>query len=214
MSPPPPLEIIYQDTDVAVINKPGGLLSVPGRGPDKQECVVNRLKEMIPGLIEQPAVHRLDMATSGLMVLGLNKESHRELSGQFASRQVEKKYIALVDGIPEARAGTICLAFRLDPANRPHQIFDPRHGKMAISHWRLVAGGDSGSRIEFTPFTGRTHQLRLHAAHQLGLACPIIGDPLYGKGKEGERLMLHSTELSFHHPLSGRRLKLHSPPPF
>ncbi len=208
------LHILYQDNELAVVEKPGGLLSVPGRGPDKQDCVVNRLRKLIPAAISQPAVHRLDMATSGLMVLAITKEAHRILSGQFAKQQVKKKYIALVDGLIEKEEGQIELAFRLDPDNRPHQIYDPIHGKKGHTHWRLIGRKNKNSRLEFTPSTGRTHQLRLHASHALGLNTPIIGDPLYGNSKRGEQLMLHATFLSFAHPSSGKILQFSSEPPF
>ena len=214
MTPECKLDILHRDSHLVVVNKPGGLLAVPGRGPDKQECVVNRLKELISSCIAQPAVHRLDMATSGLMVLALTRAAHANLSGQFATRQVGKKYIALLEGVPDEESGEIKLAFRLDPDNRPHQVYDPVQGKMGMTRWRLVSSEKRMARVEFTPITGRTHQLRLHAAHELGLHCPIVGDPLYGRGKEGEQLMLHATQLAFFHPASGERLCFRSLPPF
>ncbi len=208
------LNILYRDDFIAVIVKPGGLLAVPGRGPDKQDCVTSRLRELIPSSIRQPAVHRLDMATSGIMVLALTKEAHAHLSQQFASRQVEKKYIAVVEGTPAGASGEIQLAFRLDPDNRPHQVYDPVNGKLGITKWQLISSEGNTSRLELYPHTGRTHQLRVHAAHELGLHCPIIGDPLYGKGKEGDQLMLHAAELSFYHPDTEEKLVFISPPPF
>ncbi len=214
MIPDQKLDIIHRDTHLVVVNKPGGLLSVPGRGPDKQDCVVNRLKGLIPSCMAQPAVHRLDMATSGLMVLALNKEAHANLSGQFARRQIDKKYIALLEGVPQGEGGEIQLAFRLDPDNRPHQVYDPVQGKTGITRWQLISAQGMISRIQFTPITGRTHQLRLHAAHGLGLHCPIVGDPLYGSGKEGDRLMLHATRLAFYHPASKEKICFSSEPPF
>ncbi|MEN8257901.1 MAG: RluA family pseudouridine synthase [Thermodesulfobacteriota bacterium] len=210
----PGLDILYRDGHIVVVNKPGGLLAVPGRGPDKQDCVTKRLKDTISSCIAQPAAHRLDMATSGLMALALTKEAHAHLSQQFAKRQVDKKYIALVEGVPAGTGGEIHLAFRLDPDNRPHQIYDPVQGKMGITRWRLISSQDNISRLEFHPLTGRTHQLRLHAAHVLGLRCPIIGDALYGSGKEGDRLMLHATQLAFIHPASKKRMLFTSGPPF
>ena len=208
------LDILYRDDHIVVVNKPGGLLAVPGRGPDKQDCVTNRLRKIIPACIVQPAVHRLDMATSGLMVLGLTKEAHAHLSKQFADRKVGKKYIALVEGTPPGKSGEIKLAFRLDPNNRPHQIYDPVEGKIGITKWQLVKSEAGLSRLEFYPQTGRTHQLRVHTSHKLGLHCPIVGDALYGRGKEGDQLMLHASELSFSHPDSGDKLCFTSPPPF
>lgn len=208
------IEILHRDSHIVVVSKPGGLLAVPGRGPDKQDCVVNRLKNLIPDCIAQPAVHRLDMATSGLMVLALTTTAHAHLCRQFAERQVDKKYIALLDGLLKGQGGEIKLAFRLDPDNRPYQIYDPEQGKMGITRWRLIGHAEGMSRVEFTPVTGRTHQLRVHAAHELGLHCPIVGDPLYGRGLEGDSLMLHATQLAFYHPASGQRISFTSLPPF
>ena len=220
------MEIIFADQELVVVSKPGGLLAVPGRGLDKQDSVVSRFKAQFPGAINQPAVHRLDMATSGLMVLALTAEAHRQLSCQFSQRQVDKVYIALLDGaVSEAVAGKngeIELRFRLDPDNRPYQVYDPVQGKVGITRWRRLAFSETlfGSevrpqtRIEFIPLTGRTHQLRLHAAHPLGLGCPIIGDSLYGSGKMGDPMYLHATRLAFTHPLSKKRLEFYSPPPF
>jgi tRNA pseudouridine32 synthase/23S rRNA pseudouridine746 synthase len=208
------LTIIHTDPFFVVIDKPGGLLSVPGRGPDNQDCVVNRIKTLFPGSVDQPAVHRLDMYTSGLMVLALTKETHRCLSRQFEHRIVEKRYIALLDGSVEEIAGEITLSFRLDPNNRPYQIYDPIHGKAGITRWRRLKYVEGKTRIEFMPLTGRTHQLRLHAAHKLGLGCPIIGDRLYGNGKEGDQMLLHASYLSFLHPCTDRRMHFSSHAPF
>jgi tRNA pseudouridine32 synthase/23S rRNA pseudouridine746 synthase len=212
------LEIIYADQQLAVVNKPGGLLAVPGRGPEKQDCVVRRLKELFPDTLAQPAVHRLDMATSGLMVLALTAEAHRHLSHQFSERQVEKKYIALLDGSVEGEGGEIILRFRLDPNNRPRQIYDPVQGKTGITRWhRLQTCGSKSrpqTRVEFTPLTGRTHQLRLHASHELGLGRPIVGDSLYGSGKMGDPMLLHAALLAFTHPATGERVVFSSPVPF
>lgn len=212
------LEIILADQELVVVNKPGGLLAVPGRGPDKQDSVVSRLKEQFPEAIAQPAVHRLDMATSGLMVLALSTEAHRQLSQQFSQRQVDKIYIALLDGAVSEERGEIELRFRLDPDNRPYQVYDPVQGKLGITHWRRLAlcGSKEApqTRIEFIPHTGRTHQLRLHASHPLGLGCPIIGDSLYGSGKMGDPMYLHAASLAFTHPQTRKRLEFYSPPPF
>ena len=140
------MEILFIDPLFVVINKPSGLLSVPGRGPEMQECVVNRIKALFPDCINQPAVHRLDMATSGLMVVARTSAAHHHLSIQFAERLVDKRYIALLEGILRHQSGEIALPFRLDPDNRPHQIHDPLHGKMGISRWRLL-----GIEGAFTP---------------------------------------------------------------
>ncbi len=212
------LDIIYADQQLAIVNKPGGLLAVPGRGPEKQDCVVNLFKKKFPSSIAQPAVHRLDMATSGLMVLAFTAEAHRDLSRQFAERQVEKQYIALLDGLVKKEEGEIILRFRLDQDNRPCQIYDPIQGKIGITRWRRLEI-QSGkfhpqTRIEFTPLTGRTHQLRLHAAHELGLGCPIVGDSLYGTGKMGDPMLLHAARISFVHPIRNERMELSSAVPF
>lgn len=208
------LKILYRDQHLVVVEKPGGLLAVPGRGPEKQDCVSTRIRQLIPECIEQPAVHRLDMATSGLMVLALTREAHRHLSMQFAERRVEKRYLALVAGVVDGKAGEICLRFRLDPENRPYQIYDPVQGKLGVSRWCKRADIDDQSLIEFTPLTGRTHQLRLHAAHPLGLGQAIVGDGLYGQGRPDEPLCLHATGLQFTHPASGEVMDFTSPAPF
>ena len=194
------LELIHHDAELIIVEKPSGLLAVPGRGPDKQDCVVNRIKDRFSGIIEQPAVHRLDMYTSGLMLLAKTRKAHQHLSRQFELRQVEKQYLALVEGMVKEVKGEIRLAFRLDPDKRPYQVYDPINGKMGITRWERLAVEGSRTRIKFTPLTGRTHQLRLHAAHPKGLGAPIIGDRLYGYGKEGETMCLHASRLAFRHP--------------
>ncbi|WP_028583454.1 RluA family pseudouridine synthase [Desulfogranum mediterraneum] len=208
------LEILYREPGFVVVSKPGGLLAVPGRGADKQDCVVSRVRTLFPHAIAQPSVHRLDMATSGLMVLGLSKSVHRHLSMQFAARSVVKRYLAVIEGQPGTEAGVIRLRFRLDPENRPHQVYDPEQGKLGVSHWRLLGLQGERAVLELFPQTGRTHQLRLHTSHPLGLAAPIVGDPLYGTGREGDRLLLHAAGLQFLHPESEEPLCFFSPPPF
>lgn len=208
------LDIVHQENNFVVIDKPSGLLSVPGRGPDMQDCVVNRLKSLFPHCMEQPSVHRLDMDTSGLMVLALAKDIQRNLAIQFQERRVEKSYIAILDGIVAADSGEIELAFRLDPDNRPHQVYDPVQGKIGHTRWRKLGEENGCTRVEFSPATGRTHQLRLHASHELGLGFPIVGDRLYGSGTAPGQLKLHASFLSFDHPQSGRRLSFESRPKF
>ncbi|NOR23375.1 MAG: RluA family pseudouridine synthase [Desulforhopalus sp.] len=210
------LDILYHDSDIVVINKPGGLLSVPGRGPEKQDCAASRLRQHFSNMIDQPAVHRLDMYTSGLMVFAITTGAHRFLSGQFEKRMVVKKYTAVVEGIIEGISGDIHLPFRLDPDNRPLQIYDPVHGRMGITKWQKLETTETTTRIEFTPLTGRTHQLRVHAAHPrpMGLGFPIVGDSLYGLGKDGHQMMLHASYLQFLHPETSKYLEFHSPPPF
>lgn len=210
------LDILYHDSDIVVINKPGGLLSVPGRGPEKQDCAASRLRQHFSNMIDQPAVHRLDMYTSGLMVFAITAGAHRFLSGQFEKRMVVKKYTAVVEGIIEGISGDIHLPFRLDPDNRPLQIYDPVHGRMGITKWQKLETTETTTRIEFIPLTGRTHQLRVHAAHPrpMGLGFPIVGDSLYGLGKDGDQMMLHASYLQFLHPETSKYLEFHSPPPF
>ena len=208
------IEIVFSDSDIVVVNKPGGLLAVPGRGPEKQDSVSTRLQNSFAGMIKQPSVHRLDMYTSGLMVFAMTKASHRNLSDQFASRKVNKTYCAVLEKKINPEGGEIHLAFRLAPENRPYQVYDPERGKMGISFWKKLGTSDNTTTVKFTPLTGRTHQLRLHAAHPLGLDAPIIGDSLYGSGQDGDMMMLHATELEFSHPRSGKTMRFTSPPPF
>ena len=214
------LEILYRDKDIVVINKPSGLLSVPGKGKDKEDCAEARVRNLFPDAPKQCAVHRLDMETSGILVLALNKEAHRKLNEQFAEGKVHKKYIALLDGIlhgkPEGRTE---LPFRLDIENRPHQIYDPVNGKIGITEWKKLGVEKGLTRIEFSPLTGRTHQLRLAASCPVelgGLGIPIAGDTLYGSGKTEAfpRLMLHATEILFIHPVNGRHIHITCPPDF
>lgn len=208
------LDIIFQDEEIVVVNKDAGMLSVPGRGPEKQDCVVKRLKEYLPNCIEQPSVHRLDMDTSGLMVLALNSQSHRHLSIQFQEKQVTKKYCALLEGELSSSSGKIELPFRLDPNNRPYQIYDPEHGKSSLTYWHTIGREGDFTRVEFRPVTGRTHQLRVHSSHPLGLNAPIVGDRLYGQRKTTDRMLLHATYLSFSHPGNGNLLEFESPAQF
>lgn len=198
--PPYDIEIIYEDEELAVLIKPGGMLAVPGRGPEKQDCAVNRLRRQFPDIISQPAVHRLDMFTSGLMVFAKTSATHRHLSMQFANRQVTKKYLAVLEKDLSTGHGAINLSFRLDPDNRPLQVYDPVHGKTGTTEWHRIGGDGTTCTVEFIPRTGRTHQLRLHAAHSLGLNAPIIGDSLYGSGTDGDRMHLHASELTFFNP--------------
>lgn len=208
------MTIIHQDQDLVVVVKPSGFLSVPGRGEDKIDSVAHRIRTSITGCIAQPAVHRLDMDTSGLLVLALTKEAHRDLSMQFQERRTEKHYLALLDGILEGDEGTITLPFRLDVDNRPYQIYDAVHGKMGTTHWKKIAIEENYTRVAFHPVTGRTHQLRIHAAHEKGLGIPILDDPLYGNGCDPGRMKLHAAELTFTHPSTGETLHFKTPAPF
>lgn len=211
------LKILYRDNDIIVVNKQSGLLSVPGRGPEKQDCIVNRVKKIFPECIEQPSVHRLDMETSGLMILAFTKDAHRNLCRQFEEGLVQKKYVALLDGILAKKeipqSGTMELFFRLDIENRPHQIWDSVYGKKAITEWKILdvekylsplENKKNVTRVLFIPHTGRTHQLRLASADSHGFEIPIIGDTLYGHCEPNERLMLHSCYIKFTHPSTGK----------
>ncbi len=208
------LDIVYEDKHIVVVNKPSGLLSIPGRGIEKLDSVTTRLKEICPHCIEQPAVHRLDMDTSGLMVLALEAVGHRNLSIQFQDRKIYKRYIAVLDGVLDANSGRIELPFRLDVDNRPLQIYDEEYGKMGITEWRTLEVGDGLTRVEFVPLTGRTHQLRVHAAHKKGLGVPIVGDLFYGVGPFLCDLQLHATELRFKHPVTGEGMTFIKEPIF
>lgn len=202
-----------------VVEKPPWMLSVPGKGPDKADCVAARVAALFPAATGPLVVHRLDMETSGLIVLGLDPDAQRELSRQFEARQVEKAYVALLGpaiqgGLPDpldADAGTVELPIRADLENRPHQVVDHDQGRAALTHWRVIGREIDRVRVRFEPVTGRTHQIRIHAA--AGLGRPIIGDGLYG-GEPAARLMLHAAELSFLDPGTGRRLDFASRPAF
>ncbi len=204
------IQILHSEPSFVVVEKPGDFLAVPGRGPDKQDCVVNRIKKIYTSCIDQPAVHRLDMQTSGLMVLALSREAHKRLSRQFEERLVKKRYIALLEGVVEKSSGRIQLPFRLDPDNRPYQIYDPVNGKIGITLWKKITVEKGKTRTEFIPLTGRTHQLRIHSAHPLGLGCPIVGDRLYGMGRQGDSMLLHASYLAFQHPVTGESLEFTS----
>ena len=212
------LDIVYCDASLLVVNKEGGLLSVPGRGEDKQDCVESRVRRLFPSAPKQCAVHRLDMDTSGLLVLALDKETHRRLSMQFMQQEVEKEYVALLEGVIKEEGGEVHLPFRLDVDHRPYQIYDEERGKWGTTIWKKVRVESSSvgmvTRIHFKPLSGRTHQLRLHSSHPKGIGHAIIGDRLYGTGKEGDRLCLHASFLSFIHPHTKEKLCFTSPVPF
>lgn len=214
MSGGPLLEIVHEDDAFVIVNKQGGMLSVPGRGQEKIDSVTHRVRQMFPGCIEQPAVHRLDMDTSGLMVVARAAEAMSELSRQFRERETDKRYIALLDGVVEEEQGVIELPFRLDVENRPFQIYDEVHGKLGTTHWKKLAIEGGKTRVEFIPITGRTHQLRLHSAHEKGLGIPIVGDPFYGAGTGPGQMKLHACELSFKHPITGERMSFSLAPDF
>lgn len=228
------IKIIYRDENILVVEKPSGLLSVPGRGAEKQDCVVRRMQRLFPKTIAQPSVHRLDMDTSGLMVLAFDSQSQKNLSEQFALGKVRKKYIAVLDGILQneklgitraTKSGRLEIRHRVDIENRPHQIHDEVHGKLAITLWTRERiwnmRGAQGlnwrtvTTVSFEPLTGRTHQLRFAAASPLGLNTPIVGDNLYSKeDARGGRLLLHASYLSFAHPATGEQMEFFSAPEF
>lgn len=202
----PPPEFLYVDDALLVVDKPAGLLSVPGRGPDKQDCLAARVVQHYPGTC---VVHRLDMATSGLIVFARNAEMQRQLSRLFALRQIAKNYVALVAGTPPA-SGEIALPIGPDWPNRPLQKVDPLNGKPALTRFTRLETSPRGTRLLLEPVSGRTHQLRLHLA---AIGHPIVGDMLYG-GTPAERLLLHATSLAFIHPISQESLVLQSAAPF
>ncbi len=205
------IEIIYADDYLVVANKPTLLLSVPGRGEDKQDCLISRLSVKFPAIL---TVHRLDWETSGLTVLALNKDIHRQLSRQFQEREVNKEYVAVVYGQPEQDLGEINLPLRCDWENRPRQIVDPVQGKASQTYWQCLERLSDRSRLLLKPVTGRSHQLRVHL-QQLGH--PILGDPLYAHPQAlnmAERLLLHASQLEFKHPAKREMVKFCSPVPF
>ncbi|RJS16021.1 RluA family pseudouridine synthase [Corallococcus sp. H22C18031201] len=210
--PPTPLDIVYEDAAVVVLDKPAGLLSVPGRDSALTDSVLTRLRERHPSAAGPLLVHRLDLDTSGLLVAGLQAQAHAELQRQFTLREVTKRYIAWVAGSVQGEHGVIDFPMRVDLADRPRQIHDPVHGKPALTRWQVLERQPARTRVAFFPLTGRTHQLRVHAAHPLGLGAPIVGDRLYGHADA--RLFLHAEALSFRHPVTGERLDFERPAPF
>ena len=205
------LDIVYQDSSVVVVNKPAGMLSIEGKGPDKQDCIASRVRSFFPSCIAQPCIHRLDQATSGLMVLGLTDQAHDKLSLDFEQRRVHKEYEALAEGMIQEESGVIDLPMRLDVDNRPHQIVDHENGKNALTEWQRLSienrDGRKVTRLRLIPHTGRTHQLRVHCAY--GLGHPILGDALYGNGvsSDAPRLMLQARLLEFRHPVTGADMR-------
>ena len=193
------LEIMYEDEWLSVVNKPAGMLSVPGKSDI--DSVYGRVRRMYPEATGPMVVHRLDMATSGLILIAKTKEVHQNLQAQFKNRTVCKRYVAWLDGIVEKKEGHIELPLRPDPEDRPRQVFDAVHGKPAVTDYTVLHYDSGRTFISFIPKTGRTHQLRVHSAHPLGLNAPIVGDELYGR--KADRLYLHAEYLGFIHPVSG-----------
>lgn len=210
------LDYIYADEDIAAVNKESGFLATPGRGDEKLDSVSYRFHTLFPSSPKECHIHRLDMDTSGVMLLAFNKESLSAVQRQFEERSVKKTYIGLLDGKIKENEGEIDIPIRLDINNRPYQIEDRVNGKRAVTRFKKIEERNFMKRdatlVEFYPLTGRTHQIRVHAA--LGLNAPIIGDRLYGKNENGERLYLHAKEIEFNHPRSGERMSISAPSPF
>ncbi|MEH1866192.1 MAG: pseudouridine synthase [Nostoc sp.] len=208
------LPIIYEDEWLIAVNKPAGLLSVPGRYRDRQDSVLSRLRHLLPNGMMLASVHRLDQETSGILLLARDRQTHRQLSQQFQKRQVHKVYEAILSGVAIAEQGVIDLPLWGDPENRPYQKVDWQNGKPSLTNFQVMAREQDYTRIEFTPLTGRTHQLRVHAADVRGLGITILGDRLYGCDAVTSRLHLHARKLHFEHPQLKKTLYLKAITPF
>lgn len=204
------LEIVFEDEYVVVVNKPAEFLSVPGK--NIEDSVYTRMKEKYPQATGPLIVHRLDMSTSGILVLAKEKKVHLHLQKQFIKRNVQKRYVALLDGHVDGDSGIIDLPLRVDLDDRPRQLVCYEHGKRAVTKWEVVERRNNQTLIYFYPITGRTHQLRVHAAHSLGLNAPILGDDLYGR--KDSRLHLHAQFLQFTHPVTKEAIKIKVDPEF
>jgi tRNA pseudouridine32 synthase/23S rRNA pseudouridine746 synthase len=215
------LQVVHADDTLIVLDKPAGLLAVPGRGPDKQDCLSRRAQARWSDAL---VVHRLDMSTSGLVVMARGLDAQRALSRAFAERRVHKRYTAVVAGalcslLPEGEWNAIDLPLTLDWPNRPRSIVSAERGKPSLTHWRVAAqtpGVHTGitTRLELEPVTGRTHQLRVHLQ---AIGHPIVGDALYASPEQqamADRLLLHADTLALAHPLTGLQMQWHSPCPF
>jgi tRNA pseudouridine32 synthase/23S rRNA pseudouridine746 synthase len=213
------IDLMYEDDALLVVNKPAGLLAVPGRGADKQDCLSERVRSRFADAL---IVHRLDMATSGLMLFARGVAMQSALNKAFASREISKRYVAVVDGLLTLQMdsmeewGTIDLPIAVDWPNRPLRIIDPMHGKPSVTKWRPLNQDTNAccTRLELEPVTGRSHQLRVHLR---ALGHPILGDRLYASPVQqmrANRLLLHARSLGLHHPVSGALLSFESPVPF
>lgn len=210
MTPMQDIETLYVDDCLIVVNKPEDVLSVPGRGPDKKDSVISRVQTQYP---TARIVHRLDCATSGLMVIALTVDSHRELSRQFHDREVDKRYVAVVFGTLAQTQGQVDLPLMTDWPNRPRQMVSDK-GKRALTYYKVVEEEHNSTRVELTPVTGRSHQLRVHMQ---SLGHPILGDNLYAEGEAlsaSQRLLLHAEYLSFTHPETGTKQEFLCHAPF
>lgn len=208
--PQDPLVILHEDAQVLLVDKPSGLLSVPGKGPHLADCLIARVQAAFP---EALLVHRLDRDTSGVMIFARTPHAQRHLGLQFEKRMTRKVYVARVWGVPTERSGTIDLPLIVDWPNRPLQKVCHETGKAAQTDWKMVKNDGETARMRLFPKTGRSHQLRVH---MLALGHPILGDPFYATGKAADypRLMLHSEELRFNHPEGGTSTKVRAKAPF
>ena len=210
-SPPmDPLVVLHEDAEVLLVDKPAGLLSVPGKGPHLADCLMARIKDVFPDAL---LVHRLDRDTSGVMIFALTPYAQRHLGLQFEKRMTQKTYVARVWGVPTEKKGTIDLPLIVDWPNRPLQMVCHETGKSAQTDWRVIKNEGETARVRLSPKTGRSHQLRVH---MLALGHPILGDPFYATGlaRDYPRLMLHSEELRFKHPQGGHSTKIRTKAPF
>ena len=208
--PPDAPRIIHADHEILLVDKPAGLLSVPGKGADKADCLIARLRGAFPTVL---LVHRLDQDTSGVMVFALTPHAQRSLGQQFEHRRVKKAYVARLAGRLEPRNGTVDLPLIVDWPNRPRQMVDHENGRAAQTDWRVIRASDDETRVRLSPLTGRSHQLRVHMA---ALGHPILGDPLYADGAAADhpRLMLHAESLTLHHPATRLPITFAAPVPF
>ncbi len=207
----PELPIIYEDEHILVLSKPSGLLTVPGKAVEHSDCLESRVQAEYP---EARIIHRLDMDTSGVIIMALSKEILAKIGRQFEKRHVSKQYVAKVYGKLDEIEGTVDLPLRCDWPNRPKQMVDHELGKKATTHWERISFDEHSTLVRLTPITGRSHQLRVH---MLALGHPILGDNLYAHDeayKASERLLLHATELAITHPITGQRQTFQSPCPF
>jgi tRNA pseudouridine32 synthase / 23S rRNA pseudouridine746 synthase len=207
---------VFEDEHLLVVNKPSGLLTVPGRTASLSDCAVSRLRKRYPHATGPLAVHRLDLDTSGLLLIAKHADTAKALQRMFSLREIEKHYVAWLNGNIAADHGHITLPLRVDVDDRPRHIHDPVFGKPAHTEWQVLARQNGRTRVRFKAHTGRSHQLRVHSAHPQGLDAPIAGDRLYGHNapSEGERMQLHAERLAFVHPVTGARLVIEQSAPF
>ena len=208
--PDGPLDILHHDAQLVVVNKPAGLLSVPGKGEHLADCLIERIRAVFPEVL---LVHRLDRDTSGVMVFALTPHAQRHLGLQFENRQTKKTYVARLAGLLEPRTGTVDLPLIVDWENRPRQMVDHERGRPAQTDWRVLRHDGDTTRVRLMPKTGRSHQLRVH---MLALGHPILGDPFYAEGaaRDYPRMMLHSEELRLRHPDGGASMRFFAPAGF